>query len=147
MEKEEKEEKEIKILHVEDTEIDRLIMKRALEKSTLKNRLFVCKDGEEALDFLYNRGKYASKDEYPKPDVILLDLRMPKVDGIDVLKQIKSDEELRDIPVVVFTTSEKDMDIIKTYEEGVSSYVLKSTVIQKKTADMGGLLAIISLIR
>ena len=139
------EEEAIKILHVEDTELDRLIVKRALEKSKLRNRRWACKDGEEALDFLYNRGKYASKEEYPKPDIILLDLRMPKVDGIEVLKQIKSDGELKDIPVAVFTTSEKDEDIIKTFEDGVGSYILKSRFVHK-TAAMEGLIdTIISL--
>jgi len=141
------EEEETKILHVEDTEMDRLIVKRALEKSKLRNRLFVCEDGEQALDFLYNRGDYTSQKEYPKPDVILLDLNMPKVDGITVLKQIKSDEELRDIPVVIFTTSDRDEDIIRTFEDGVSSYLLKSKFIHK-TAEMAGLFdTILSLVR
>ncbi len=141
------EEEEIKILHVEDTEMDRLIVKRALEKSKLRNRLFVCEDGEQALDFLYNRGDYTSREEYPKPDVILLDLNMPKVDGITVLKQIKSDEELRNISVVIFTTSDRDEDIIRTFEDGVSSYLLKSKFIHK-TAEMEGLFdTILSLVR
>lgn len=143
---EEGEEKEIKILLVEDLEEDILIVERALEKSELRNRLFVARDGEEALDFLYNRGDYASKEEYPKPDVILLDLRLPKLDGIEVLKRIKSEEELKDIPVVVLTSSDRDVDIIKTYEEGVKGYIVKSAFIQK-TAKMEGLLdAIISFV-
>jgi len=141
------EEEEIKILHVEDTEMDRLIVKRALEKSKLRNRLFVCEDGEQALDFLYNRGDYTSQKEYPKPDVILLDLNMPKVDGITVLKQIKSDDKLRNISVVIFTTSDRDEDIIRTFEDGVSSYLLKSKFVHK-TAEMEGLFdTILSLVR
>lgn len=136
---EEGKEKEIKILHVDDDEVDRLIVKKALEKSKLRNRLWACEDGEAALDFLYNRGKYESKAEYPKPDVILLDLRMPKVDGIEVLKQIKSEEKLKDIPVLIFTTSDKDEDIIRTFEDGVKSYVLKSKFVHK-TAKMDDLL-------
>ena len=144
---EEEEEEETKILHVEDTEMDRLIVKRALEKIKLRNRLFVCEDGEQALDFLYNRGDYTSQKEYPKPDVILLDLNMPKVDGITVLKQIKSDDKLKNIPVVVFTTSDRDEDIIRTFEDGVSSYLLKSKFIHK-TAEMEGLFdTILSLVR
>ena len=140
------EEKEIKILHVDDTEMDRIIVRRALKKSKLNNKLFVCEDGEDALDFLYHRGKYTSAKEYPRPDIILLDLNMPKIDGIGVLKQIKSDEEHKDIPVVVFTTSDRDEDIIRTFEEGVSSYILKSKFLSK-TAEMEGLFdAIISLI-
>ncbi len=141
------EEEGIKILQVDDTEMDRLIVKRALEKSKLRNRLFVCEDGEQALDFLYNRGDYTSQKEYPKPDVILLDLNMPKVDGITVLKQIKSDDKLKNIPVVVFTTSDRDEDIIRTFEDGVSSYLLKSKFIHK-TAEMEGLFdTILSLVR
>lgn len=137
----------IRILQVEDTEMDQLIVKRALEKSKLKTLLFVCEDGEEALNFLHNRGKYASEAEYPKPDIILLDLRLPKIDGTDVLKEIKSEEKLKDIPVVIFTTSEQDMDMIKTFEEGVRSYILKSSFLQK-TAEMEGLIeAIISFMR
>jgi len=141
------EEEEIKILHVDDTEMDRLIVKRALEKSKLRNRLFVCEDGEQALDFLYHRGDYTSREEYPQPDVILLDLNMPKVDGITVLKQIKSDEELKNIPVLIFTTSDRDEDIIRTFEDGVSSYLLKSKFVHK-TAEMVGLFdTILSLVR
>jgi len=141
------EEKEIKILHVDDTEMDRFIVKRALEKSALGNRLFVCEDGEQALDFLYHRGEYTSQEEYPKPDIILLDLNMPKIDGIGVLKQIKNDEELKDIPVIIFTTSDRDEDIIRTFEDGVNSYLLKSKFIHK-TAEMEGLFdAILSLVR
>ncbi len=140
------EKREIKILHVDDTEMDRFIVRRALEKSKLNNRLFVCEDGEEALDFLYHRGKYSSTEEYPKPDIILLDLNMPKIDGIGVLKQMKSDSELKDIPVVIFTTSDRDEDIITTFEDGVSSYILKSKFVHK-TAEMEGLFdTILSLV-
>lgn len=131
--------REIKILDVEDTEEDVLIVKRTLEKSKLRNRLFIVRDGEEALNFLYNRGDYASKEQYPKPDVILLDLRLPKLDGLEVLKRIRNDERLKDIPVVVFTMSDKDEDIIKTYEDGISGYILKSRFAHK-TAKMEGLL-------
>ncbi len=138
-------EKEIKILLVEDLEEHVLIVENALKESELRNMLFVARDGEEALDFLYNRGKYADK-EYPKPDVILLDLRLPKLDGIDVLSQIKGEEKLKDIPVVVLTSSDRDVDVIKTYEEGAKGYIMKSTFIQK-TAKMEGLLdAIISFV-
>lgn len=141
------EKKEIKILLVEDLEEHVLIIKHALEKSELRNRVFVTRDGEEALDFLYNRGDYASRDKYPKPDVILLDLRLPKLDGIEVLKRIKSEGRLKDIPVIVLTSSTRDEDIIKTYKGGARGYLLKSTFIVEKTANMEGLLdAIISLV-
>lgn len=141
------EEKEIKILLVEDLEEHVLIIRTVLERSRLRNRVFVASDGEAALDFLYNRGDYADKKKYPKPDIILLDLRLPKLDGIEVLEQIKQEEELKDIPVVVLTSSARDDDIIKTYEEGVKSYILKSAFIVQKRGKMEGLLdAIISLV-
>lgn len=144
---EERAEKEIKILLVEDLEEHVLIISKALEKSRLRNSVFVTSDGEEALDFLYNRGDYADEKKYPKPDIILLDLRLPKLDGIEVLEQIKQEEELKDIPVVVLTSSARDDDIIKTYEEGVKSYILKSAFIVQKRGKMEGLLdAIISLV-
>ncbi len=145
---EEREEKEIKILLVEDLKEDVFIIRKALEGSRLRNRVFVTRDGEEALDFLYNRGDYADEKKYPKPDIILLDLRLPKLDGIEVLEQIKQKEGIKDIPVVVLTSSERNDDIIKTYEKGVKSYILKSAFIVKKaTGKMEGLLdAIISLV-
>jgi len=141
------EEKEIKILLIEDLEEHVLIIRTVLERSRLRNRVFVASDGEAALDFLYNRGDYADEKKYPKPDIILLDLRLPKLDGIEVLEQIKHEEELKDIPVVVLTSSARDDDIIKTYEEGVKSYILKSAFIVQKRGKMEGLLdAIISLV-
>ncbi len=143
----EREEKEIKILLIEDLEEHVLIIKKVLKESRLRNMVFVTRDGEEALDFLYNRGDYADEKKYPKPDVILLDLRLPKLDGIEVLEQIKQEEEIKDIPVVVLTASERDEDIIRTYEEGVKSYILKSAFIVQKRGKMEGLLdAIISLV-
>lgn len=141
------EKEEIKILLVEDLEEHVLIIRTVLERSRLRNRVFVASDGEAALDFLYNRGDYADEKKYPKPDIILLDLRLPKLDGIEVLEQIKQEEELKDIPVVVLTSSARDDDIIKTYEEGVKSYILKSAFIVQKRGKMEGLLdAIISLV-
>lgn len=144
---EEGEEKEIKILLVEDLEEDVLIIRIALERSRLRNRVFVASDGEEALDFLYNRGDYADEKKYPKPGIILLDLRLPKLDGIEVLEQIKREEEFKDIPVIVLTASERDEDIIKAYEEGAESYILKSAFFVQKTGKVEELLdAIISLV-
>jgi two-component system response regulator len=148
MEEREESEKEIKILLVEDLEAHMLLIKNALEESKLRERVFVTRDGEEALDFLFNRGDYASVEEYPKPDVILLDLDLPKIDGIGVLERVKREEKLKDIPVVVLTVSDREEDIIKTYEGGVKSYILKSTFFAKKKGKMEGLLDIIfSLIR
>ena len=143
---EEEEEKELKILLVEDLKEHAFIIRSALEESNLKNRIWVCRDGEEALDFLYHRGDYASEKEYPKPDVVLLDLRLPKIDGVGVLKRIKSEENLKDIPVIVLTASERAEDIVETFEEGVSSYLMKSAFIVQKTGKMEKLLeALLSL--
>ena len=134
----EEKERVINILVVEDLESDVFIIRRILEKSNLRNRLFVTMDGEEALDFLYQRAKYADAKKYPRPDIVLLDLHLPKLDGIEVLKEIRGEEKLKDIPVVVFTASESDKDIITTYEMGVKSYIMKSAFIEK-TAKMDGL--------
>lgn len=141
------EERETKILLVEDLEEHVLLIKHALEESKLRNRVFVTMDGEEALEFLYNTGKYASEEKYPKPDIILLDLSLPKLDGIEVLKRIKSEEEIKDIPVIVLTVSIRDEDIINAYRGGVKSYLLKSAFIVQKTGKMEGLLdTILSLV-
>ncbi|HDS45378.1 MAG TPA: response regulator [Methanomicrobia archaeon] len=131
---------ELKILIVEDQEEHVLIIKNALEKSERAQRIWVCRDGEEALDFLYNRAAFASKRAYPKPDVLLLDLRLPKIDGLEVLKRIKADEHLKDIAVIVLTASERGEDIIEAYKDDVQSYILKSTFIVSKTGKMEGLL-------
>lgn len=120
------EKREIRILMVEDTEEHALLVRDALEEGRLKHRLFVVETGEEALDFLYNRGNYADEGEYPKPDIILLDLRLPGMDGREVLKQIKREERLKDIPVNVLTVSKEEGDIVKAYQEGADSYTLKS---------------------
>lgn len=135
-----KEKKRIKILLVEDLEEHVLLIRHTLEQSGLKKRIWVCRDGEAALDYLYNRGDYASKEKYPKPDIILLDLRLPKLDGLEVLKRIKSEERLKDIPVVVLTVSDETEDIRSVYNEEGTGYLLKSAFIVEKTRKMEGLL-------
>ena len=140
MGEEEEKKEELKILLVEDEKAHVRIIRHALESSEREKRIWVCQDGAEALDFLYNRGDYASKTEYPKPDVILLDLRLPKIDGLEVLNQIKSEERLNEIPVVVLTASKRDDDITGAYQDGVKSYLLKSTFIVEKSGKMDGLL-------
>jgi two-component system response regulator len=140
------EKKELKVLIVEDEEEHVLIIKDALERSKRAKRIWVCRDGADALDFLFNRGKYVSKSAYPKPDFILLDLRLPKVDGLEVLDQIKADEQLKEIPVIVLTASERGEDIIEAYRDDVKGYLLKSAFIVSKTGQMEGLLdALLSL--
>ncbi|NUM54580.1 MAG: response regulator [Candidatus Hydrogenedentes bacterium] len=113
------------ILLVEDDPDDQELTKRAFRTSKLRNRLHIVNDGEAALNYLYRRGEYAEARKAPRPDLILLDLNMPKVDGRAVLSQIKIDPELRQIPVVVLTTSSSEEDVIRSYELGVNSYVPK----------------------
>lgn len=113
------------ILLAEDDPHDRRLTERALTGSKVRNKLAMVKDGEEALDYLYNRGAYADALAYPKPDLILLDLNMPKVDGREVLKIIKNDDLLKLIPVVVLTTSAQEEDVLRSYHLGVNSYITK----------------------
>jgi CheY-like chemotaxis protein len=128
------------ILIVEDTEEHVVLLKRALQKGRLKPRLFVVRDGQEALDFLYNRGAYADRKANPRPKVILLDLKLPKVSGLEVLQQIKGDKDLKDIHVGVLTSSDEGRDIIESYEKGAECYLTKSVLFIKKSADMAAML-------
>ena len=127
--------RETNILLVEDTEEHAVLMKRALEDGKLKPRLFWITDGKAALDFLYNRGDYTDIEANPKPDIILLDLKLPKVHGLKVLEQIKGEERLKDIPVVVLTASDEGKDIITSYQMGAESYFTKSVFFLNKGAD------------
>ncbi|HEY0196563.1 MAG TPA: response regulator [Methanobacterium sp.] len=116
---------EIEILLVEDNPTDAELTIRALKKKNLTNKLVWVKDGAEALDFLFATGEYADRSKEDLPKLVLLDLRMPKVDGLEVLQKIKTDERTRKIPVVVLTSSKEDEDIVKSYKLGVNSYVSK----------------------
>jgi len=127
--------REIKIMMVEDTEEHAVLMRRALERGKLKPRLFWITDGKAALDFLHNRGVYADGEANPRPDIILLDLKLPKVSGLEVLKHIKGDEKLREIPVVILTASDEGKDIIRTYQRGAAGYFTKSVLFLDKGAD------------
>jgi CheY-like chemotaxis protein len=113
------------ILFAEDDPDDRLLARQAFEKSRLTSDLRFVEDGEELIDYLHRRGKYANPLESPRPGLILLDLNMPRKDGREALREIKSNPELRDIPVVVLTTSKAAEDIISTYHLGVNSYIAK----------------------
>lgn len=113
------------ILLVEDDPEDQELTRRALRGSKHRNRLITLDDGEQALDYLYRRGDYADPTVSPRPDLILLDLNMPRVDGRAVLERIKQDPELRRIPVVILTTSAHEEDILRSYDLGVNSYVTK----------------------
>ena len=113
-----------RILMVEDDPKDVELTLTALEEYTLANEVIVTRDGEQALDYLNCRGEYKTRSS-GNPAVMLLDLKLPKVDGLEVLKQIKSDGELRMIPVVVLTSSKEEKDMVASYKLGVNAYVVK----------------------
>lgn len=116
--------KKLRILLVEDNPDDVLIAERSLKKGNMGERseLFVVQDGQEALDFLYRQGNHTGA---PRPDLILLDLNLPKIDGQEVLETIKQDDGLRRIPVIVLTISEREEDMVKAYDSGASGYITK----------------------
>src|SRR5918996_6325439 len=115
---------QIEILLVEDNPLDAELTMTALKSERVANNITWVKDGEQALDYLFRKGEFADRADVP-PRLVLLDLKMPKVSGIEVLRAIKSDERTRRIPVVVMTSSEEESDVAKTYDLGVNSYVVK----------------------
>ena len=115
----------IEILLVEDNPSDQELTIKALKKYNLSNNIFVVEDGADALDFIFAKGEYSSRNISLVPKLILLDLKLPKVSGLEVLKQIKSDQRTKKIPVVVLTSSKEERDIIESYEYGVNSYIVK----------------------
>lgn len=115
----------IQILLVEDNPQDVDLTLRALRKARIANTIHVARDGEEALDFLFCTGAHADRSLQDGPDVVLLDLKLPKIDGIEVLQRIKSDDRTRAIPVVVLTSSGEQRDLVETYNLGVNSYIVK----------------------
>ena len=115
----------IVILLVEDDPAHIEIIRRTFAESRLANRLISVEDGQEALDYLYRKGKYKDTDQSPLPNLILLDLRLPKVDGLEVLKTIKADPALSSIPVVILTTSPAESDMVKAYKYNANSYLVK----------------------
>lgn len=117
--------KPVTILMADDDEDDRLMTRDALRESRLTNDLRFVEDGEELVDYLKHQGKYTNEADAPRPGIILLDLNMPKKDGREALKEIKADPDLRDIPVVVFTTSQAEEDIYRSYQLGVNSFITK----------------------
>jgi two-component system, response regulator len=128
------------ILLVEDNPHDAEMTIRSLRKANLANKLIHVKDGAEALDFVFARGAYAERQIGNKPKVILLDIKMPKVDGIEVLRQIKANEVTKQIPVVIMTSSKEEQDIVTSYQLGVNSYVVKPVDFEgfaKAVAELG----------
>lgn len=115
----------ITILLADDDPDDRMLTRDAFVESRLRNELEMVEDGEELMDYLHNRGKYSGESARPMPGLILLDLNMPRKDGREALKEIKSCPELRRIPVIVLTTSKAEEDILRTYDLGVNSFVVK----------------------
>jgi two-component system, response regulator len=115
----------IEILLVEDNPRDAELTIRALKRKNLANNLYHVEDGVEALDFLFGRGNYSDRDMNEPPKVVLLDLKLPRIDGLEVLSALKHDERTRSIPVVIITSSAEDPDVKKAYELGANSYVIK----------------------
>lgn len=113
------------ILLVEDNPRDEALTLRALNKSNIVNDVIVARDGVEALEYFFATGKYAGRDVTVMPQLVLLDLKLPKLDGLEVLRRIRSDERTRLLPVVVFTSSSEEEDMMKSYDLGANSYVRK----------------------
>jgi two-component system response regulator len=113
------------ILLVEDNANDEELTLRALRKSNIANEVFVARDGQEAVDFLFGTGQHAGREPLKMPAVVLLDLKLPKLNGIDVLQRIRADPRTRLIPVVVLTSSSEDEDMLRSYQSGANSYVRK----------------------
>lgn len=115
----------IRILLVEDNEAHAEMILRSFEDNRIANKIIHVDDGEKALDYLFGRGDYAGDSKEPLPDLILLDLRLPKVDGLQVLDEVKSSKDLKSIPVVILTTSAADLDVAKAYKRHANSFLIK----------------------
>jgi len=124
----------VEILLVEDNPRDAEITLRALKKHNLANYVVHLKDGQEALDWLFGAGKYVGRDVNHRPKVVLLDLKLPKVDGIEVLRAVRADARTARIPVVVLTSSAEQLDVVRTYDLGVNSYIVKPVDFEKFSA-------------
>lgn len=115
----------VDILIVEDNPSDLKLMMKALQRNNLGNKIIALKDGEEALDFLFSKGQYEGRNQSSRPKVIFLDLKLPKIDGLEVLQAIKSNDLTKVIPVTVVTSSKEERDVIESYNLGVNSYIVK----------------------
>ncbi len=123
----------VNILLVEDNPDHAELVMRSFEQHKIANQIIQVGNGEEALDFLFRRGEYTDPATAPRPNVILLDLRLPRINGLEVLKEIKGDPEIRKIPVVILTTSEAEQDVAKAYEHHANSYLVKPIDFDKFT--------------
>ncbi len=126
----------IQLLMAEDDPDDRLLARDALAESRLANDLKMVEDGEKLMDYLYRRNRYADPAASPRPDLMLIDLNMPRKDGREAIREIKADRELKKIPIVVLTTSQADEDICRSYELGVASYISKPVTFEGLVAVM-----------
>jgi CheY-like chemotaxis protein len=113
------------ILLVEDNARDEALTLRALKKSNIANDVFIARDGVEALDYVFGTGNHEGRDTNSQPELVLLDLKLPKVDGLEVLRRLRADGRTKHLPVVVFTSSSEEEDVIKSYSLGANSYVRK----------------------
>jgi two-component system response regulator len=113
------------ILLIEDNPDDQKLTIRALKKNNITNEIVVAEDGAQALEYLFGTGEFAGRDTYQPPALVLLDLKLPKVDGLSVLAQLRADPRTKTVPVVVLTSSKEEQDLVKSYELGANSYVQK----------------------
>ncbi|WP_276501835.1 response regulator [Terrimonas pollutisoli] len=130
----------IEILFIEDNPHEAELTIRSLKKHNLANTLKHIDDGAEALDFIFANGVYADRESSPNPKLIILDLKLPKVDGLEILRQIKNDPKTQSIPVTILTSSQEEKDIIESYKLGVNSYIVKPVNFEsfsKAVADLG----------
>ncbi|MHB0981418.1 MAG: response regulator [Thermoleophilia bacterium] len=127
------------ILMAEDDADDRLLVKEAFQESRVANNIQFVENGVELLDYLRRQGKYANPESYPKPDLILLDLNMPRKDGREALQEIKADPHLRHMPVVVLTTSKTEEDVLRSYDIGAAGYITKPVTFEALVQAVKGL--------
>lgn len=116
---------QVEILLVEDSATDLELTLRALKKANIANRIEIARDGEEAIEFMFREGRYANRPLEDAPKLVLLDLKLPKIDGLEVLKKLKTDPRTRTTPVVILTSSSEQVDIVESYNLGVNSYIVK----------------------
>lgn len=116
---------DIEILIVEDNPNDAEMALRAFKKNNLTDKVFVVNDGQQAIDFVFAKGEFSNRDKRSQPKIILLDLQLPNIDGLEVLKTIRSNPETKFIPIIILTSSKEESDIIKSYQLGVNSYIVK----------------------
>lgn len=127
------------IMLIEDNDDHAELVMRSFQENRVANTIIRISDGEEALDYLYKRGKFTNCSEYKIPNLVLLDLRLPKVDGLEVLKNIKSSENFKRVPVIILTSSEAEKDIAKSYDNHANSYLVKPLDFSKFTEMMNEL--------